>query len=197
MQQLLEIHTTPLKYELHSERAHLEMNHAADAPVGQVEKQDAKLTQHTTPSKIYMDAYNMRKAFHMLNATDFARSAAEKGEEHIAELTQEYVDVGEQLSHIERNVSIGDIIRQKMAEQPSYYTVFLPNGGTEISWTPAQVDMEYQPSQCSYTWRMPDVKYDYVPGSVTFRITQQPRVEIRYLGGFNYFPPSANPNQSK
>ena len=78
MQQLLEIHTTPLKYELHCEPARLEMNHAADTPIGQVEKRDAKFTQHTTPSKIYMDAYNMRKAFHMLNATDFARSAAEE-----------------------------------------------------------------------------------------------------------------------
>lgn len=193
--QLLSIHTVPIQYEMHCEPARLEMKNASAQPVATATTQAPKLTQHFTNSQFQMDSYNMRKeAFGLLNATDFARSKAESGQQHIQELTQEYVDVGKQLSHIEKGVTIGDIIKQKAMQQPSYVTVFLPNGGTEFSWSPAQANNQYESGTASYDWSITKPEYDYIPGTFTLKITQWPHVEIEYTGGFNYVPPSADPN---
>lgn len=192
--QLLSIHTIPLQYEIHCEPSRLEMKDASAQPVATATTQTPKLTQHSTNSQIQMDSYDMRKAFGLLNATDFAKSRAEKGLQNIQEVTQDYVDVGKQLAHIEKGITISDIVKQKSLQQPSYVTVFLPNGGTKISWTTAQVENQYNPGSATYSWNGSHPEYHYIPGSFSMEITQWPRVEIQYLGGFNYVPPSANPN---
>ncbi|HCC01430.1 MAG TPA: hypothetical protein DEP60_01875 [Ruminococcaceae bacterium] len=194
--QLLSIHSIPIQYQMHVEPAHLEMEHAADAPTAKVTQQDSKLVQHTTNSQIHMNAYNMRKAFGLLNSTDFAHSRAEKAEAHISSVIQDTVITGKQLSHIEKNVTISDIIKQKALKQPSYKTVFLPNGGTEISWTPGKTDLQYEPGHVSMDWNLPQVDCKYVPSSFSLKITQWPHVEVKYIGGFNYFPPSADPEST-
>ena len=192
--QLLSIHTIPLRYEIHCEPARLEMKDASAQPVASAKTQSPKLTQHLAQSQIQMDGSEMRKAFGLLNNTDFAKSRADDGVQNIQDVTQNNVDVGKQLSHIEKGVTISDIVKQKALQQPTYVTVFLPNGGTKISWTPAQAENQYDAGSTSYDWETNRPEYTYIPGSFSMKITQWPRVEIEYLGGFSYVPPSANPD---
>ena len=87
------------------------------------------------------------------NIRDLAADNAEKGRQQIQKLTQEYVQTGKQLARIDQGVDIGQIVQQKALEQPTYYTAFLPNGGIEISWVPAQLDKQYQEGMLELDWQ--------------------------------------------
>ena len=42
--------------------------------------------------------------------------------------------------------------------------------------------------------RMNQMQFTFVPGDIEFKVTQQPDVVIKYIGGPLYVPPSADPN---
>ncbi len=145
--------------------------------------------------QVQLDSSQMRHDLGFRTTADMARENAQKGMQHIQELTRNYVETGKQLSNIHEGVDITQIVKQKTLEQPSTpYTVFLPNGGTEISWIPNDLTINYNPPQFDVDYQMSKYEFEYVPASVEFTITQYPDVRIEYLGTPSYVPPSADPN---
>ena len=104
------------------------------------------------------------------------------------------VQFGNQISQIQDGVSISQVVQQKMLEQPTTYTTFIPSAGIDISWQPQQLNLDYQPTQLEFDWQTMKNSMEYVPGKYQMDILQYPKVQIEYLGTPTYVPPSADPN---
>lgn len=191
--QLLEITVTPMKYELEIEHSRLEMKQDF-TPRADVQTTPGKFDIQTEPAKLHLDTYEARKSLGLLKIEDIVRAAADKGNTSIKQYTQNTAAMGVQMAKIEDGVTIGEIIRQKMLEQPSSYTTFLPSGGVEISCDPSQIKMDYQEGSVNYDWQIKSNSMSYVPGNVRMRILQYASVNIKYLGSPMYIPPSSDPN---
>ena len=194
--QLLKISTTPMKYELEVESAKLEYKQDAN-PSCDIEATPSQLEIHSKNAEIHIDTYEARKSLGLMNLDDTIQQYAAKGKEHISKQTQEYVQFGEAMANIQDGTDIGDIVKQKMLEQPELYTTFLPSAPAELSFVPAKLDINYKPGDVNLDWQIKDNSFSYKPGSVHMKIVQYADVDIQYLGGPMYVPPSSDPDYEK
>lgn len=194
--QLIRIETTPMKYEIRTEPARLEMQDAIKQASSKVEQRAARLDIQTKNIQVQLDSYQMRRdSFNLKSSSDFAKDSAQKGAQNIKDLISDTINTSKQLGHLEDGVTIGQIIRQKTLEHPTTpYTLFLPNGGTEISWIPNSIEKSYTPPEMNTEWYTAQRKLSYIPGSFSINIIQYAEVNIEYLGSPMYVPPSAAPN---
>lgn len=194
--QLIRIESIPLQYEIKSQSARLEMKATQLPPIlGDMHLENVRLNLQAKNTQVQLDSSEMRRDLGIKSVFDISRESAQKGMQHISELTREYVETGKQLSNIHEGVTVAQLAKQKNMEQPSTpVTIFLPNGGTEISWLPADLNIDYQAPEFDVDYSMSEYQFEYVPASIEFTITQYPEVKIEYLGGFTYVPPSADPN---
>jgi len=194
--QLLKISTTPMKYELEVESAKLEYKQEVN-PSCDITTTPSQLEIRSQNAEIHIDTYEARKSLGLLNIDDSIQQYAAKGKEHISKQTQEYVQFGEAMANIQDGTDIGDIVRQKMLEQPELYTTFLPSAPAELSYVPAELDINYKTSDVNLDWQIKDSSISYKPGSVHMKIVEYARIDIQYLGGPMYVPPSADPDYEK
>jgi len=190
--QLLQISTTPVKYELEIERARLEYNQDF-IPKAKVKTQQAKLEMRSRNAQVLVDTYKARRSMGQNNNGDFYKLFSDKGGESISRATRDHVETGNSLTRIDIGVNISQIIEQKMLEQPVSYLAFIPNPGTEISWIPSEFSIDFKQGDLKYDWQVMRDIMNYVPGSVRMTILQQPKVNIEYMGRPVYIPPSADP----
>jgi hypothetical protein len=191
--QLLKISTIPMKYELEVESAKLEYKQDVN-PSCDITTLPSQLEIRSKNAEIHIDTYEARKSLGLLNIDDCIKQYAAKGKEHISKQTREYVQIGEAMADIQNGTDIGDIVRQKMLEQPELYTTFLPSAPAELSFVPAKLDISYNSGDVNLDWQIKDSPISYKPGSVHMKIVQYARIEIQYLGGPMYVPPSADPD---
>ena len=194
--QLLKITSTPIKYELEVENAKLEYQQDV-TPSCDITTSPSQLEIHSQSSQVHIDTYEARKSLGMTNIGDSIQQYAAKGKEHIDKQTREYVQVGEAMGEIQNGTKISDIVRQKMIEQPELYTEFLPSASADISFSPAQMDINYKPANVSLDWQIKDNSFKFEAGSVHMKIVEYAHVDIEYLGGPMYVPPSADPNKEE
>ncbi len=190
--QLISITTKPMKIELEVEYAKLEYNQDFKPDYDSSVK-PAGLEFQTRGAELRLDTYEARKSLGYMNSADSTQQYAEKGRQHISRLTQEYVQDGKAMGEIQNGVEIRDIVRQKMLTQPELYTSFLPTTGPDIAYQPGELNVNYQPGDVNLNWKVQDNHYNYVPGSVSMEVVEYAQVEIQYLGGPMYVPPSADP----
>lgn len=197
MQQLLRITTTPMKYELEIEHPRLEYKQSN--PSASIEIKRAKLTvDNRTNTSVNVDTYAARKSLGEVNTADFVSQNAAESRQMLTQKIGEYAQIGNAMSQIQNGVSVGDIYRQKMLNDTDYqlYTAYLPSTGAELTWNPAQLDMSYQPGDVSVDWAVHDNQFEFIPGSIRMKVMQLASVNIEYIGGPLYFPPSAAPSDA-
>lgn len=182
-----------MKYELEIEPARLEYKQA-DNPKANIHRKPAKLNLHSKNTSVKIDTYEARKSLNIKKIDDRIEEFAAKGKEHINKITREYVEIGKQMGQIQNGTTIKDIYRNKMLEEPSLVTTFLPNGGADLTWDPAELQVEYEDGELETEWQIDKNKMNYVPGSVRMKIIEFSSVDIEYLGGPMYVPPSASPD---
>ncbi|MEG1491632.1 MAG: DUF6470 family protein [Oscillospiraceae bacterium] len=190
--QLLQITTTPVKYELEIEPAKLQYEQDF-TPSARVQTTPAKMQMQSKNAQVRIDTYEARKSLGIKKIGDIVGDNAQKGTDHLNSITREYVEIGKELGKTQNNPSISEIFRQKMIEQPEMYTAFLPSVGADISWSPAELNMSYEKGSISTDWQIKKSMLNYVPGSVHMKVVQLPSIEIKYLGKPMYVPPSASP----
>lgn len=191
--QLLKITTTPIKYELEVEQPVLEYQQDV-TPSCDMTTSASKLSVRSKNADIQIDTYEARKSLGLINLEDGIKQYTEKSKAHITKLIQQYVQTGKELGEIQDGIDIGDIIRQRILEQPILYTTALPSTGADISCEPATLDIRFEPGDVSVDWQIEGSSCLFQPGSIKMKIVQYPDVNIEYLGGPMYVPPSANPN---
>lgn len=192
MEQLLRITSTPIKYELEVEHPKLEIKR--EDPSASVDTKPAKLTiTNMKDTSVNISTYQARKSLGIMDFADFTAQNAAESQQALTKQIGEYVQIGNQTSQIQDGVTVGDIYRSKMMDSTNYqlYTAYLPSGGADLTWNPAQLDMNYQPGDVSVDWDVSANEFNFIPGSIRMKVTQLASVNIEYLGGPLYFPPSA------
>ncbi len=191
--QLLKITNIPIQFNYSTTPGRLEM-HRTPNPVQHMEHDPAQLKLKARNIQVRMDTTEMRASLNMRNPTDFARYYGSKGMQQAYETIGEQVQFGNQMAQIQDGVTIPQIIRQKMLEQPTTYTTYLPPVGADISWQPEELQINYDPGTLNFDWKLMSCTMNYIPSSFQFNVTQYPKVNIEYLGEPTYVPPSSKPS---
>ena len=192
--QVIEIKTTPGKYELALTPAKLEYDNDTVRDM-HVQTTPSTLKIDAKNISVKIDSYESRKSIGLMTMGDRISYEANRGKQHAAEMTREYVNIGQQMSNIHEGANIPIIIAQKRLSEtnPQLVTAFFPSVGPNISWEPNDLNLEYKPADVDINWQELDRSMTYIAGSVKFNVVQRASVDIEYIGGPNYFPKSSDP----
>lgn len=196
---LLSITTIPIKVELNiikGEMRNPRANNPDAAFKMDIETQDGNLQIHSEPMKIHIDTYAARSSlgYGNYNNLDLFKRKSEEGFRLAYEGTARIASDGNQLA---RGASPSDIAAQHMRAGQTVQTImdFLPKTGADVTFEDGVLNINYEVGDVAIDWENAQMMpYEFTPGRVELSIAQMPRVEIEYLGGPIYVPPSADPN---
>lgn len=196
---LLSITTIPIKVELNIVKGGMR-NPRVDNPDAafkmDIETKDGNLQIHSEPMKIHIDTYAARSSlgYGNYNNLDLFKKKSEEGFRLAYEGTARIASDGNQLA---RGVSPSEIAAQHMRAGQTVQTImdFLPKTGADVTFEDGVLNINYEVGDVNIDWENAQMMpYEFTPGRVEISIAQMPRVEIEYLGGPIYVPPSADPN---
>lgn len=189
MEPLLRITTIPMKYELKIQNAKLEYKYSR--PEVDISRQEGGLYVKSQPTKLHVDSYDARNSV-CPTTMESVRQSADKGKASAYESTAESAKEGALL--LDPNVPnpLDQIISQR-SQMPTgeFGLKFLPTTGPDIEWSDPDLTMKYQTDKLSFELKAAKGDFEFTPGNVEFLITQMPDVQIEYIGGPMYVPPSA------
>lgn len=191
--QLINITSTPIEYKINIEPGRLEMKQADNARQ-KMTLDPSQLSIQSRNIEVRLDSTRMRASLNLRTPDEFARYYGNQGMQTAYENIGDRVQFGNQISQIQDGISISQVVQQKMLEQPTTYTTFIPSAGIDISWQPQELNLDYQPTHLEFDWQTMKNSMEYVPGKYQMDILQYPKVQIEYLGTPTYVPPSADPN---
>ncbi len=189
--QLLKITSVPIKLEMRVEKARLEMKR--NEPSAEIKRRPAKLQMQSQNTKVNVDTSKMRQSMGYRDVFSLASEAAQQGSAAALEATAQYAEIGNQMTKAYQNISVADIMYSSFYRGYATQMAFIPSEGPEISWQPGTLDIHYDSGQLQIDWNILQNTMEYHPSQFSVEITQYPRVDIEYLGGFMYVPPSAEP----
>ena len=193
MRPLIEIQTIPIEIQMKTTNAHLE--YARGTAQMEVSRDRRGLLIRSQPIRVNIDTFEARSSIVPTTAQSIQQGAAQ-GQRAAYEATAVLAQEGRMMmeAKIDQDV-IPQLAQQKTVDQPAQLGIqFLPEVGPDISWTGGEMSIRYEMDKLNFDWRMNQMQFTFVPGDIEFKVTQQPDVVIKYIGGPLYVPPSADPN---
>lgn len=193
MRPLIEIQTIPIEIQMKTTNAHLE--YARGTAQMEVSRDRRGLQIRSQPIRVNIDTFEARSSIVPTTAQSIHQGAAQ-GQRAAYEATAVLAQEGRMMmeAKIDQDV-IPQLAQQKTVDQPAQLGIqFLPEVGPDISWTGGEMSIRYEMDKLNFDWRMNQMQFTFVPGDIEFKVTQQPDVVIKYIGGPLYVPPSADPN---
>ena len=193
MRPLIEIQTIPIEIQMKTTNAHLE--YARGTAQMEVSRDRRGLQIRSQPIRVKIDTFEARSSIVPTTAQSIQQGAAQ-GQRAAYEATAVLAQEGRMMmeAKIDQDV-IPQLAQQKTVDQPAQLGIqFLPEVGPDISWTGGEMSIRYEMDKLYFDWRMNQMQFTFVPGDIEFKVTQQPDVVIKYIGGPLYVPPSADPN---
>ena len=191
---LIEIKSVPIEIEMKVTDAKLE--YARGTADLEISRNDGGLSIKSRPIRLNIDTFEARNSISPTPARAIAQKAQE-GQQSAYEATAAYARQGQILL----TAKVGeDAIAQIAAQQQSQNVKtnvgieFLPSVGAEISWDPGDMQIRYEMDKLNFDWRLSHPTFEFTPGDIQISVTQQPNVEIKYVGGPIYVPRSSDPN---
>ena len=189
---LLEITTTPPQYEYQVTRAKLEISQ--EAPKVDRTTQRASLNMRQQAGRLEMNSVRRRSDMGFKGVVDRANYEADLGKQAALEKTGDYADIGNQLANIAHGANIPDTLWGQSMKHNQGNLVLVPVSPIDIHYIPASLQTDFQPGQMKADWNVGRAKLDFVPPSFSLNFTQYASINIEYIGGPLYVPPSADPN---
>ena len=192
MRPLIEIQTIPIEIQMKTTNAHLE--YARGTAQMEVSRDRRGLQIRSQPIRVNIDTFEARSSIVPTTAQSIQQGAAQ-GQRAAYEATAVLAQEGRMMmeAKIDQDV-IPQLAQQKTVDQPAQLGIqFLPEVGPDISWTGGEMSIRYEMDKLNFDWRMNQMQFTFVPGDIEFKVTQQPDVVIKYIGGPLYVPPSADP----
>ena len=191
---LIEITTVPIEIEMKVTDAKLE--YARGTADLEISRNDGGLHIKSRPIRLNVDTFEARNSISPTTARAISQ-AADRGTQASYEATAAYArqcklllsaKVGEDM--------IAQIAAQSQAQniQTNVGIQFLPTVGAELNWDPGDMQIRFEMDKLNFDWRMNQTSFEFTPGDIQFSVTQLPDVQIKYVGGPLYVPPSADPN---
>lgn len=193
MEQLLEIKTIPIKYELKVQNAALEyQNSTAEVEISR-DKGGMKIKSR--PIKLHLDTYEARNSVVPTTKTMISQNV-QKGQSAAYSATASFVKEGQIMLKAKMGEG-GEVLNQIFAERTAEPTGefnldFIPKGGANIDWEAPEFNIEYQMDKLNFDTKIEKGDIQFIPGNIELSILQYPDIEIKYVGGPIYVPPSAS-----
>ena len=191
---LIEITTVPIEIEMKVTDAKLE--YARGTADLEISRNDGGLHIKSRPIRLNVDTFEARNSIVPTTARAISE-AADRGTQASYEATAAYAQQGKLLL----TAKVGeDMISQIAAQQQSQNVQtnigieFLPTVGAELNWDPGDMQIRFEMDKLNFDWRMSRPSFEFTPGDIQISVTQMPEVQIKYVGGPLYVPPSADPN---
>ncbi len=192
MEQLLEIKTIPIKYEMKVQNASLEyQNSTAEVEISR-DKGGMKIKSR--PIQLHIDTYEARNSV-VPTTKNMIAQRAQAGKNVAYSATANYGREGQLLL----NAKVGqgaEVLNQIFAERTAeptgdFVLDFLPKTGPNIQWEEPEFNIEYQMDKLNFDTKVEKGDIQFIPGDIELSILQYPGIEIKYVGGPLYVPPSA------
>ena len=192
---LIEITTVPIEIEMKVTDAKLE--YARGTADLEISRNDGGgLHIKSRPIRLNVDTFEARNSIVPSTATAISQ-AADRGTQVSYEATAAYARQGKLLL----NAKVGEDTISQIAAQAQAQNVktnvgiqFLPTVGAELNWDAGDMQIRFEMDKLNFDWRMNQASFEFTPGDIQISVTQQPDVQIKYVGGPLYVPPSADPN---
>lgn len=199
MKPLLQITTVPIAYQLKVQHAQVE-RHRGSAEI-EISREEGRGFQiQSQPSMVKIDTFEARNSMIPSLPTSI-RQAADKGRQAASDATARWASE----NYTMMAAKIGEDATGKIAEQTfmnnlktgEFSMRFIPEAGPNIQWTKPDITSRYEMDRLRFNLKMNNGDFQYTPGDISLEITQMPDVNIKYIGGFMYVPPSAEPGYEK
>ena len=191
MEQLLSIRPIPISVEIVIDNAQLKYNNKL--PKVEVSRQKGGLQMKADPIKINIDTFQMRQDIGLKSVNTLIKEVGQEGIKVAYEATARFVQEGNSLAN-PNGMDVSQIAAARMNKHYETVLDFLPKEGPEISWDGGKLSIHYQMDKLNMDWDVGSItNFEFVPGKIQLEIKQLPRVDIEYLGGPIYVPPSADP----
>lgn len=192
MEQLLQIRTIPIKYEMKIQNASLQyQNGTAEV---EISRNKGGMKIKSRPIKLHIDTYEARNSLSPTTKTSITQSA-QSGQRVAYEATANFAKEGQLMLKGkigEGNETLNQIFAQRAALPTGEFALdFLPKGGADIEWEEPEFSIEYQMDKLNFDTRMEKGDIQFIPGDIELSILQYPEIDIEYIGGPIYVPPSA------
>ncbi len=192
MEQLLQITTIPIKYELKVHNASLEY-HNGTAEL-EISRNEGGMTIKSRPIKLHLDTYEARNSVVPTTKTQIARDFQE-GTRAAYDATANFAQEGKMMLKT-RIGEGGETLKQIFAQRVALPTgefglAFTPTTGPDIEWEPPELSIEYQMDKLNFDAKIQKGDIQFIPGDIELSISQYPDVQIEYVGSPIYVPPSA------
>ena len=195
MKPLIEITTVPIQIEMKTTHARLE--YARGTAEMEVSRDEGGgLSIKSKPVRVNIDTFEARNSITPTLARRIEQDA-QKGKEAAYSATATFSNQGQLMM----KTKLGEERITQFAEQammknykPEVALDFIPKGGADIDWDPAELNIKYEMDKLNFDWKISKTGFEFVPGDIEFTVTQRPEVVVKYIGGPIYVPPSADPN---
>lgn len=192
MKSLLEITTTPAKYEYEIERAKLVINQ--EKPTVDRTVTRASLNMKREYGRFEMNTTQRRSDMGFKGVVDRANFDGDQGRQAALEAIGNYAELGNAVVNIQRGANIPDALWNQMMKHSKGDLVLVPLSPMELNYIPATLAIDFSPGEMQANWNVGKARLDFVPGSFGLKFTQYASIQIEYTGGPVYAPPSADPN---
>lgn len=192
MRPVLEISTTPARYEYQVMRARLEVTQEKPKVDRKVSR--ATINMQKQAGRFEMNTVRRRSDMGFKGVVDWANSDGERGRKQALETTGNYAEMGNQVAQFHKGGNFADAIWSQAMKQNQGDLVLLPVSPIDIQYIPASLAADYQPGEMQADWDVGRARMDFVPGSFNLDFIQYASVNFEYVGGFNYVPAAADPN---
>ena len=191
---LIEITTVPIEIEMKVTDAKLE--YARGTADLEISRNNGGLHIKSRPIRLNVDTFEARNSIVPTTARAISQ-AADRGTQASYEATAAYARQGKLLL----SAKVGEDMISQIAAQTQAQNVqtnvgiqFLPSVGAELNWDPGDMQIRFEMDKLNFDWRMNHPSFEFTPGDIQISVTQMPEVQIKYVGGPLYVPPSADPN---
>lgn len=192
MKPLLEITTTPAKYEYEVSKGMLKISQ--QRPTVDRTTKRASINMRSRAGRVEMNTVARRSDMGFKGVVDRANYEADRGVRAVSEATGNYAEFGNQIANIAHGGNISDALYSQSMQHSQGDLVLVPVSPVEIHYVPASLAMDFIPGEMSANWNIGKARLDFVPPSFNINFSQYSSIKIEYLGGPVYAPPSADPN---
>lgn len=199
MEPLIDIKINPIEIDMTYECAKLEVVDQV-TPSYYMTRQVGGLDISYKPGRMLMDSYEMRSSLGMKNTFDLTKEYASKGMSNVHTYMQSCASDSRMYLSMGENGTPSNVIAQRAlhninGNDPLYNIAFVPTAPVHMQWQPHELNMNYTPDKLNFDWNVQTrAKLKYTPATLEFNVVQYPSVEVTYLAGPNYAPPSSAPD---
>lgn len=193
MEQLIQITSVPIRYELKVNHAKLEQ-HNGTAELEISKDSGGGLKMKSRPIQLKLDSFD---AWNSISPSPMqsVNQAAGKGQSAAYSASAQYAREGKLMLQTqigEGAQTIDQILAQRTAEPTGDFQLgFTPSSKPKMDWTPPSLSIEYEMDKLNFDLKVAQRQVEFVPGNIEMIISQRPHVNIEYVGGPIYVPPSA------